>query len=401
VKPLNILHLLPDFSPSGMRRRLLGLLPEFLARGWNSHCLALHDSGAWKSRFVSHATTCAGVSTRRNDPLLFLKLTRDIRKLRPEVIHFWGEFPAWIDLLCRCVIPQARYFATLNSLASPPASLGSVPHTRFVAWRACGLSKVILESSALEQFFREHLSAQLIAKVRRMPAALPPAALPPAALTPAALPLAALSPAHATPVLSAGSPVSTPLPPEFCSQYHLPPTARCLLAIGPWTHSKNCEDLLWALDQVNCLLPNVFLLVVGTGPALEKARKYSRLFQIDQQVRWLGYQESLAPYWAHASIYVSAAVDLDTSQSILEALAAGLPIVARDTPANRELLRHVEHGYLIPASQRAEFARHILLILEQSELAARLSQACETRAANFAQRWSAYVESYCTLYNSR
>jgi glycosyltransferase involved in cell wall biosynthesis len=70
--------------------------------------------------------------------------------------------------------------------------------------------------------------------------------------------------------------------------------------------------------------------------------------------------------------------------AILEALAAGVPVIASDTPSNRELIVENETGYLIPLGTRAGRAARARVtdrIFTAVELSARLSAASRFRAA--------------------
>ena len=70
------------------------------------------------------------------------------------------------------------------------------------------------------------------------------------------------------------------------------------------------------------------------------------------------------------------------SNAILEAMAAGVPVVATDIPGTRELVLPDETGYLVPVGDRAGFARYTETLLNDSALAARISAAARRRAAS-------------------
>jgi len=89
------------------------------------------------------------------------------------------------------------------------------------------------------------------------------------------------------------------------------------------------------------------------------------------------------------------------SSAILEAMAAGVPVVASDTPTNRELVVEDETGYLIPLGTRAgraARARHTDRIFTDKELALRLSTAARERVV---EHFSAekMLDNYLRLYD--
>ena len=70
------------------------------------------------------------------------------------------------------------------------------------------------------------------------------------------------------------------------------------------------------------------------------------------------------------------------SNVILEAMAAGVPVVATDIPGTRELLVSGTTGYLVPVGDRAALAKHTERLLNVPDLAARLAAAARERASS-------------------
>src|SRR5206468_461751 len=88
------------------------------------------------------------------------------------------------------------------------------------------------------------------------------------------------------------------------------------------------------------------------------------------------------------------------SNAILEAMAAGVPVVASDIPANRDLVVHGQTGYLAPLDVRSAFARWTWALLDDPALAHRLGAAGQARVqAEFSveRMVGRYVELYREL----
>jgi glycosyltransferase involved in cell wall biosynthesis len=85
------------------------------------------------------------------------------------------------------------------------------------------------------------------------------------------------------------------------------------------------------------------------------------------------------------------------SNSVMEAMAAGLPVVASDIPPNRELVVPGATGFLAPVGDRVAFAQYAEKLLLDPALAARLGAAGRERIRNefSVERM---VEAYARLY---
>jgi glycosyltransferase involved in cell wall biosynthesis len=67
------------------------------------------------------------------------------------------------------------------------------------------------------------------------------------------------------------------------------------------------------------------------------------------------------------------------SNAILEAMAAGVPVVATDIPGNRDLVVPDETGYLVPVGERAEFARRTTWLFDEEPLRQKMGAAGRER----------------------
>lgn len=81
-----------------------------------------------------------------------------------------------------------------------------------------------------------------------------------------------------------------------------------------------------------------------------------------------------------ADLYVCPAVEQAPKIGLIEAMAAGLPVIAADVPANRALIDDAVHGRLAAAGDPLDLARVILEVLADPEQAARMGRAAAERA---------------------
>lgn len=116
------------------------------------------------------------------------------------------------------------------------------------------------------------------------------------------------------------------------------------------------------------------LLVVGDGAAADRVR--SALAASARRVRYLGYQprDRLAEIYAASDIYVWPAVGEAYGMALLEAQAAGLPVVAGDERGVPDVVRDGETGILTRPGDGADLALQLRRLLDDDALRARLGR---------------------------
>jgi phosphatidylinositol alpha-mannosyltransferase len=155
--------------------------------------------------------------------------------------------------------------------------------------------------------------------------------------------------------------------------------------------------MLRAFHRLAPHLPDVSLVVVGEG----HDREQLRLLRPEERRRvvMLGAvpNQELAPYHAACDVYVSPATGQESFGYVLvEAMAAGLPVVATDIPGYREVVRDGIEGLLVPPGDPGSLARAIREVLSDPALAARLGAAGRRRAGGYA--WSEVLPRIEAIY---
>jgi glycosyltransferase involved in cell wall biosynthesis len=169
---------------------------------------------------------------------------------------------------------------------------------------------------------------------------------------------------------------------ELLCELQLPANARLIGVVGRLVPEKRVKDLIWAADLLRVLHNNLRLVVIGDGPLRPQLEQYARLASDLDHIRFLGERADMWRIMSHLDVLWDASENRGHSIAILEAMAAGVPVVASDTPFNREFVVAGETGYLVPLDNRAgraTRARHTDRIFTQGELAARLATASRQR----------------------
>ena len=146
--------------------------------------------------------------------------------------------------------------------------------------------------------------------------------------------------------------------------------------VGRLSPEKGLVDLINAWKRVQAELPDAQLVLLGGGPQEQELRGHSAGFP---NIIWAGATQQPQRYLFAADLFVLPSHEEGMSVSLLEAMAAGLPIVATDIPGNRGLIESGRHGLLVPAKRPDLLARSILLQLQAKTIAAGMGRAARQR----------------------
>ena len=160
----------------------------------------------------------------------------------------------------------------------------------------------------------------------------------------------------------------------------LPEHARLLVVAGPLELRKRIKDAIWATDLLKVVRDDVHLLVVGEGPHRPRLERFRDCVVIRDRVHFLGDRADLRTILPNADALLATGVGEGQSNTILEAMACGLPVVAVDCPGNRDLIVHEQTGVLVRVGDRAALARWAGVLLDEPDLASRLGAAGRRRA---------------------
>jgi glycosyltransferase involved in cell wall biosynthesis len=139
------------------------------------------------------------------------------------------------------------------------------------------------------------------------------------------------------------------------------------------TRSKNHLDFLRAAAALACKVPGVEFVLVGDGPLRAELERVAFELGIGSQVRFLGDRRDITAILASLDVSVLPSSSESLSNSILESMAAGVPVVATRVGGNPELVTD-ERGILVPLSDVEALAGGIERLLRNPTRRAELSE---------------------------
>jgi glycosyltransferase involved in cell wall biosynthesis len=166
---------------------------------------------------------------------------------------------------------------------------------------------------------------------------------------------------------------------ELLAELGLPAGARLIGAVGRLWPQKRVKDLIWAADLLKTTRDDTHLLIVGDGPQRQRLERYSEQNQATDRIHFLGERDDVPRLMPHFDVLWLASEYEGQSNAVLEAMAAGVPVIATDIAGNRDLVLNDQTGYLVPVGDRFEFTRRTHWLLDDAALKQRLGDAGRQR----------------------
>ncbi len=198
----------------------------------------------------------------------------------------------------------------------------------------------------------------------------------------------------------------------------LPGNIKLLLTVGRYHKVKGYEFLIKAMPHVISRYSNIRCLIIGKKlKALKNLIKKSNMgkyfFLIDEQS--FNHSDNnqntelsnipndlLLSAYKSCDIYVSSSLIEGFALTLVEAMAAGLPLVATNVPGNEDVIINGKNGFLVPSKDPEALAQKIIELLENENLRTKLG--IESRKLATKYDWhiitNQYLKQYKRLVNS-
>ncbi len=177
------------------------------------------------------------------------------------------------------------------------------------------------------------------------------------------------------------------------AELDIPAGAPLLVSVGRLEPQKDFPTLLRAMTWV----PGAFLALAGDGPLRGELERLSATLGIVDRVRFLGRTPRVPALLKAADIYVQSSAWEGFGIAVVEALAAGRPVVVSDVPGVREIVG--DTGLRFPAGDSAALASAVGVLMGDGARRAALGAAGPSRAAHY--DIARCVESHHALYRQR
>ncbi len=154
---------------------------------------------------------------------------------------------------------------------------------------------------------------------------------------------------------------------QLRESFGIRPEDKVLLYIGRVSKEKNIEEIIAAMPEYMASRSQVKFLVIGSGPALEGLQVMVEEFGLKERFVFAGAKpwDTIGLYYQLGDVFVSASRSETQGLTYIEAMASGLPVVAREDRCLEEILDQGVNGYTFGDVKGLYYGLDQVLFLDQ------------------------------------
>lgn len=184
---------------------------------------------------------------------------------------------------------------------------------------------------------------------------------------------------------------------ELLQELKLHPDAKLIGLVARMEPVKGHRYFMEAAREIAAVEPKAHFLLVGDGSLHQEIQEQALRFGIGDRTHLLGAREDAALITAGFDVAVLASLHEGLPNSVIEAMAAGAPVVATRVGGATELVVDGLTGFLAPPADAGALAERIISLLRNPEMRADMGEAARQRAlSQFSMR--RMVEAVELLY---
>lgn len=167
--------------------------------------------------------------------------------------------------------------------------------------------------------------------------------------------------------------------PAIREELGLPLSARLVVVLSRLNRMKGIEYFLSAAQMIADELPDVRFLVVGDGVIKSELEACAIQLGLGGRVVFTGFRTDVPKLLSEVALSVLPSLSEGLSNTLLESMAAAVPVIASRVGGNSELIEHGVSGLLVAPRDPAALANAMRIVLRNPDLAARLGQGGKCR----------------------
>lgn len=187
---------------------------------------------------------------------------------------------------------------------------------------------------------------------------------------------------------------------EFRASLGIPPGATVIGAVGRLNGEKDYPNLLGAAKLLLQRRNDLHFVVAGKGELEQELRDLAAQLGVVDRVKFIGHFHDVRKVFELMDLYVLSSTREGLPNTVLEAMAMGIPIVSTDVDGVKEAVTHDREALLVPPQDSAQLAHGIERMLDDAELRQRLARNAREKVESqfsFAHRTRVIEDLYRRL----
>jgi glycosyltransferase involved in cell wall biosynthesis len=175
-----------------------------------------------------------------------------------------------------------------------------------------------------------------------------------------------------------------------------------ILFVGRFQEQKNINLLLEQYARIRGKMPQgqMELYLVGDGPLRFELERTAKVLSLENAIQWHGWvdRNALVPLYHQAHCFINVSLYEGVSNSMLEAMACALPVIASNVIGNNEVVVNGETGYLFDLGVPEQCGDRLVQLASCRETAIAMGSKARERAVKMFS-WDHVADTYLSFFN--
>lgn len=180
-----------------------------------------------------------------------------------------------------------------------------------------------------------------------------------------------------------------------------------ILHVGRISFEKNTDVLIRSLNLLSMERKNVFLTIVGEGPALQSLKNLAHSLGLENKINFTGciFGKKLVRMYQKSDVFVTASTMETQGLVVLEAMACGLPVIGVKKYAIPDLVKHSINGYIAKPFNEDEIKEYLIRLVNNPTLIKKFGKksaeiAKEHELGNVVKKWGSLYKKLKIPFDS-
>ncbi len=156
-----------------------------------------------------------------------------------------------------------------------------------------------------------------------------------------------------------------------------------IIYVAEFIERKNHRFFITNLKDIIKLIPNVKLLLCGTGELFAEMNNYAQEIGVNKYTDFLGFRTDVSDLYAISDILITTSFQEGLATNVIEGIAAGLPVIATNIRGHYDIVENKKNGYLFPVNDKEKFISAIQNLANNENLYNKFSKNAVERSKDF------------------